>query len=753
MTGSYDFALVGFSILVAILASFAALDLTGRVASSSAAIRLGWLTGGATVMGLGIWSMHFVGMLAFHLPMEVGYDVPRVVLSVVVAISASLLALTVVSRPEMGLGTFTSSGLMMGAAISGMHYIGMSSMHLDANLSYYTPTVVLSIVIAIAASLAALWLAFRLRSDLTARGRLLKSVSAVIMGIAISGMHYTAMSGASFSPHRHTPTSEHYIIATSGLGAAVTAGAMVIILLALIGAVIDRSVKARLAFNKELRELFDNVPIGLYRSTPDGCFIEVNTAMVDLLGYPDRETLLRTPAQSLYVDPEDRRRWATTMRETGTVLDFEVRLRRFDGRPITVRDTTHPYRTAQGTTIRYEGALEDISETKRLEDQLRQASKMEAVGQLAGGVAHDFNNLLMVIRGNTDILAQEVSDNESARDELNEIAKAAERASTLTTQLLAFSRRQMLVPKVVNLNTVIRGMREMIARLINEDIEVVTKLDPELGSVLVDPTQAEQVILNLAVNARDAMPKGGVLTITTSNYELTTEGCGTLSRLSPGPYVSLAVEDSGGGINPDVLPHIFEPFFTTKPQGKGTGLGLSTVYGIVQQSGGWIRAENRSEGGARFNVAFPRSSLAVQGGDDTALDASTLSGRGTILLVEDQPMVRLVTTKILGRLGYTVLEADGVDTALRIAAKEQSHIDLVITDVVMPRLRGPELAKRLRNERPDLRVVFISGYSEDGVAGLGALDSETLFLQKPFTAEALALVVREALGNSERQLM
>jgi CheY-like chemotaxis protein len=327
---------------------------------------------------------------------------------------------------------------------------------------------------------------------------------------------------------------------------------------------------------------------------------------------------------------------------------------------------------------------------------------------------------------------------------LTEVAKAAERATKLTSQLLAFSRRQMLQPKVVDLNAVIGGMRDMISRLLDEQIEVVTKLDPNLGSVLVDPTQAEQVILNLAVNARDAMPNGGVLTITTTNKDLTAD-CVRGGRMSPGPYVVLTVEDTGTGIGADVLPHIFEPFFTTKDQGKGTGLGLATVYGIVQQSGGNIKAESCAKGGARFTVTFPRSSLEGKIGDDATIAPLMMSGRETILLVEDQPMVRLVTTKILSRPGYKVLEAEGADAALRIVSSEKGNIDLLITDVVMPRMRGPELATRLRGERPDLRVVYISGYSEDGVAGLGGLDSETLFLQKPFKADALARVVREAL--------
>ena len=746
MAGSYNPAFVGFSILVATLASYAALDLTGRVTSSTALARTGWLLGGATVMGLGIWSMHFIGMLAFHLPVPIAYDVPLMLLSVLVAIGASLLALSVVSRPHMSLVTLVLAGLLMGVAISGMHYIGMASMRMEATLGYHDAIVVLSVIIAIAASLAALWLAFRLRSDLTARGALLKALSAIIMGIAISGMHYTAMSGATFTTHHQMASSENFIIASGGLGVAVTAGAVLMILLALIGVVIDKHLKARTAFARELRELFDDVPIGLYRTTPRGEFIEVNRAMVELLGYPDRETLLQTPAQSLYVHLDDRTRWSRQMEEAGIVRGFEVRLLRFNGETITVRDTTHAHRTPDGGVQRYEGALEDITDRKRLEDQLRQASKMEAVGQLAGGVAHDFNNLLTVIRGNTDLLIAELAENEFAREGLKEVSKAAERATNLTSQLLAFSRRQMLQPRVINLNTVIDGMREMISRLIAEHIEVVTNLEASLGSVLVDPTQAEQVILNLAVNARDAMPTGGTLTITTANEQLDCKEYHGTVRLPRGDYVTLTVDDNGTGICPDALPHIFEPFFTTKAEGKGSGLGLATVYGIVQQSGGCIWAENKPQGGARFKVVFPRSSLEGRVGDETVLMPETFSGTETILLVEDQPMVRLVTTKILSRLGYKVLDAEGIDSAMRIVSDPQERIDLLITDVVMPRMRGPELVTLLRRERPGLRVLYISGYSEEGITGLGDLSAQTHFLQKPFKAEALARAVRGALG-------
>lgn len=545
-----------------------------------------------------------------------------------------------------------------------------------------------------------------------------------------------------------------------------TAGAVLIILLALIGAVIDRNIQARIAFTNELREksealrqgeqryreLFDDIPVGLYRSTPGGEFIEVNRAMVSLLGYPDRDSLLRTPIRSLYVDPGQRDRWVEAMAEFGIVRDFEIRMKRKDGEIVSLRDTTHAHKSPEGAIIRYEGALEDVTERKRLEERLRHASKMEAVGQLAGGVAHDFNNLLMAIRGNTDMLLEEAPADESITEGLREIRKAAERATNLTTQLLAFSRRQMLQPRVVNLNTVIAGMRDMLARLIAEHIEVVPELDPGLGDILVDPSQVEQVILNLAVNARDAMPNGGVLTLATANRELTHGNGVGPSDLLGGSYVELTVKDTGTGISPDVLPHIFEPFFTTKPLGKGTGLGLATVYGVVEQSGGHIWVENEATNGTRFKVVFPRSSFSKSAGEER--DASLAfpagrvvwHGRETILLVEDEPMVRLITTKILSKMGFTVLEAEAGDVALRIAEESATPIDLIVTDVVMPRMRGPELVRQVRARNPGMRVVYISGYNEEGITGLGALDSATLFLQKPFTAEALAEIVRKALS-------
>jgi len=404
--------------------------------------------------------------------------------------------------------------------------------------------------------------------------------------------------------------------------------------------------------------------------------------------------------------------------------------------------------------VRYEGALEDITQRKRLEDQLRQASKMEAVGQLAGGVAHDFNNLLMAIRGNADILLEE-EEEEGRGDEQNgsaeglrEIRKAADRAAMLTRQLLAFSRRQVLQPRSVNLNAVIGGMKNMLARLISEQIEVVTKLDPLVGDAMVDPTQVEQVIMNLAVNARDAMPDGGTLTLETANVVLTGEEGAGLSALGGGRFVQLTVTDTGSGIDAEAMPHIFEPFFTTKPQGQGTGLGLATVYGVVKQSGGHIWVETCEKKGTRFRVVFPRAVATAAIAAEASIDSGAAGGMETVLLVEDEAMVRRITKKLLVRLGYSVLEAECGERALELAAAHRGTIDLLVTDIVMPRMRGTELARRVRETRPEVRVVYTSGYEKDGLTGLGPLGRGTLFIQKPFEPDVFAATVREALASA-----
>jgi CheY-like chemotaxis protein len=372
---------------------------------------------------------------------------------------------------------------------------------------------------------------------------------------------------------------------------------------------------------------------------------------------------------------------------------------------------------------------------------------LEAVGRLAGGVAHDFNNLLTAIKGNAGLLLADLPSGSPLREDVEEIDRAAQRASDLTRQLLAFSRRQVLQPRVVDLNAVIGETRRMLRRLIEEDVEIVVDLAPSVGPVKADPGQVEQVVLNLAVNARDAMPGGGRLTISTSDATVPPEPREGWPYFVPaGEYVRLDVADTGVGMEPQVLAHLFEPFFTTKPAGKGTGLGLSTVYGIVKQSGGYVWADTEPERGSRFVVLLPRV-VDDQGRAAGAEEAAPLPGRGaTVLLVEDEDSVRSLTRRVLQRAGYRVLEAEDGERALSVAQAHEGGIDLLLTDVVMPGGGGRRLAERMAALRPSTRVLYMSGYPGDAMAEHG-LEAGVDLLPKPFTPESLLRRVADALGG------
>jgi two-component system cell cycle sensor histidine kinase/response regulator CckA len=387
----------------------------------------------------------------------------------------------------------------------------------------------------------------------------------------------------------------------------------------------------------------------------------------------------------------------------------------------------------------------DVTESHALEQQLRQSQKMEAVGQLAGGIAHDFNNLLTAILGYSDVLASRTGDDALARQDIDEIRRAGERAASLTRQLLAFSRKQILEPRVLDLNGVVRNIEQMLRRLIGEDVELETRLPDSVGAVRADPGQIEQVIMNLIVNARDAMPTGGKLTIATADVELDASVAAFQFDVPPGRYVLLAVSDTGHGMDARTLSHIFEPFFTTKEQGKGTGLGLSTVYGIVKQSGGHIAAYSELGEGTSVKVYLPCVGAPSGQTVTPAAEESPARGSETILLVEDEQAVRRLVRAVLESSGFRLLEAPSGEAALQIARNHDGPIHLVLTDVVMPGMRGPEFAKRLVESHPETRALFISGYTDDAVMQHG-LGPETFFLQKPFTPRALLQKVREALG-------
>ncbi len=404
-----------------------------------------------------------------------------------------------------------------------------------------------------------------------------------------------------------------------------------------------------------------------------------------------------------------------------------------------------------GLTVRVQRALrevEDRAKHRLLEEQFRQAQRMEAIGRLAGGVAHDFNNLLTVIGGYTQLMLARIPPGDALRKDAEEVIKAGERAASLTSQLLVFSRKQILEPKVLNLNAVVSDTKKLLERLIGEDIELVMALDPDVGNVKADRGQIEQVIMNLAVNARDAMPEGGTLTLETGNVVIDE----TYVKLHPGSkvgaHVFLAVSDTGVGMDRDTLAHLFEPFFTTKEQGKGTGLGLSTVYGIIQQSGGSIWVESEPGRGARFRTYLPRVDEPAEPARKIDVRRSAApAGTETVLLVEDEEAVRRLTRAVLRRNGYNVLVAANAEQALAALEQNRGPIDLLLTDVVLPGMGGTEIARRISQLRPGIKVVYTSGYTDRSFVENGVLKPGLAFIPKPFTPEDLLRKLREVLAS------
>jgi PAS domain S-box-containing protein len=472
---------------------------------------------------------------------------------------------------------------------------------------------------------------------------------------------------------------------------------------------------------------------------------ECNDAMARMYGYREASELLGTRLADLHdvADAANRDQIRNFIRSGYRLSSSETRERARDGRPRVFLNNVVGF-LEDGHLVRVWGTQRDISEQRHLEEQFRQAQKMEAVGQLAGGIAHDFNNLLTAILGNTQLLLRELPAGDEKRQDVEEIRKASERAASLTRQLLAYSRRQMLQPETLDLNVVVADMERMLRRLIGEHIVLVTVLAPDLSPVRADPNQIEQVLVNLAVNARDAMPDGGKLTIETANVELddafTQRHLGSVA----GSYAMISVTDTGVGMDANVRAHLFEPFFTTKEVGKGTGLGLATVYGIVKQSDGYIAVDSVPGRGSSFRVYLPRIQAAQVPTPPAAKDRPE-RGTETILVVEDEPAVLTLSRRALEAHGYVVLAAANPADAMRVVERHGATVHLLLTDVVMPGLSGRELADRLSVGSPELRVLYMSGYPGDAVVQRGSLPSGSAFVQKPFSPDGLAQKVRDVL--------
>jgi two-component system cell cycle sensor histidine kinase/response regulator CckA len=512
----------------------------------------------------------------------------------------------------------------------------------------------------------------------------------------------------------------------------------------------QRAAEAVSQAEKKYRSIFDNAIEGIFQSTVDGKFISVNPAMAHILGYDSPEEVITAQinlSTQHYVDPTRRAELAKMLTEQDVVAGFECEVYRRDGSKIWTIENIRAIRDEKGVLLHYEGSIEDITERKGLEVQLQQSQKLEAIGILAGGIAHDFNNLLTVISGYSDLALMRLRPEESLHKNISEVVKAAARAASLTRQLLAFSRKQVLQPRVLDLNAVVSEVEKMLRRLIGEDIELRTILGRELGSVKADPGQIEQVLMNLAVNARDAMPQGGKLTIETENIFLDEDYAGKHVAIKSGAHVMLAVTDTGTGMDEKTRERLFEPFFTTKRLGKGTGLGLSMVYGIVKQSGGNIWVYSEVGRGTTFKVYLPRVDEGAPEYKRGLEVQEAARGTETILLAEDEEMVRRLAREVLEAFGYKVLEAANGGSALLICERNEGVIDLLVTDVVMPEMSGRELADRLSRFHPNMKMLYMSGYTDNSIVHQGVLDRGANFIQKPFPPSALALKIRKVLDK------
>ena len=509
----------------------------------------------------------------------------------------------------------------------------------------------------------------------------------------------------------------------------------------------DRAEEALRRSEADYRSLVLNSPYGIMRSTPEGRIHRANPALVKMLGYDTEEEVL---GLNLLRDINVTSSGDTAMLGKSTEedpRDVSLCFRRKDGKEIQIRASGRWVRDESGRVHYIESILEDVTERKSLEAQLVQAQKMEAVGRLAGGVAHDFNNLLGVMLGYSELLLGEMDAADPRRQRVSEIKRASDRAASLTRQLLAFSRRQVLTPRVVDLNAVVDSLDKMLRRLIGEDVNLISRLGAEVGRVRIDPNQIDQVLMNLVVNAHDAMPEGGKIILETANLDLRTSQVYENMIIPPGSYVRLAVTDTGMGMDDETRAHIFEPFFTTKEVGKGTGLGLSMVYGIVRQSGGHILSRSRPGKGTTFEIYLPRVDESAEAGAQARSPQDLPRGSETVLLVEDEDALRDLLREFLASGGYTVLEASNGSVAVQIARNFPRPIHLLVTDLSMPGMQGRQVAQEIMGIRPEVRVLYISGYTDDAVLRDGALDEGTSFLGKPFTQESLLRKVREELDG------
>jgi len=880
LLGHYDYKLVAVSIFIAILASYAALDLAGRIFTARGVKRLAWLCGGAVAMGTGIWAMHYVGMEAFHLPVPVEYDWPTVLLSLEAAIGASGVALFVASRPTMGRYRALAGSIVMGSGIAAMHYIGMAAMRLPAMCVYNPALVLLSVVLAIVISFGALQLTFLVREQRDSWS-VRKLVSAVTMGLAIPVMHYVGMAAVTFTPLAAIRGDIKYSIDVSDPGlASIVIVTLLVLVLAIVSAFINRHLMRQAQELRESRQqlqaIFDNMedgiivldsnrnivqvnpaacrllgienvrlshpttdalyevlsPGGKYLATSDwpsalalrGQFlhyeefeirrkdtgktviVEISTtpikdiagvtgriivsyrniterkehlntrarlaAIVDssedaiigkdefglvrswnaaaerIFGYAASEMIGESILRLVPSDREEEEREFLDRIKGGEVIDhIETMGKRKDGKLIHVSVTISPIRDADNRVIGASKTARDITARKQLEHQLFQSQKMEAIGQLTGGIAHDFNNLLGVIIGNLGLLERMLPEEKSLKH-IRTAQKAAWRGADLIRRLLTFSSNEGLKPCPTSLTDTIQNLIDLASRAIGPEIAIQTRLDDSIPLIFVDSAGLETALLNLAVNARDAMPKGGTLTIATELKKLDERYPGVKTgELSPGYYACISMTDTGFGMSQETLARVFEPFFTTKAREKGTGLGLAMVYGFTRQSHGAVRIYSELDYGTTVALYLPLAGhISTQ--QAVAMPATHRAEHrdGTALVVDDNLDMLEIASTYLAEMGYVCLAAgDGV-SALEVVSRTK-NIDLIVTDVIMPgRMNGVELVQQIREIIPEIKVIYSSGFSADALAERSGTIVDGLLLHKPYQQTEFNAAVQHAMG-------
>jgi PAS domain S-box-containing protein len=742
--GTHSPPLVALSVLIAAIASFTALDLAGRFRATTGRTAHRWLATAAIALGGGIWAMHFVAMLAFSMPgMAVHYDARLTALSFVLPILVTGVGFDIVKRRENSLAAMSASGLVMGLGIAAMHYTGMAAMQMGAHLSYSPLWVALSVLLAIGASKVALWLAFK-NTGLTQ-----KIVAAVVMGIAIAGMHYTAMVGANFTTHQSPDEAFAYAsIDHTSLAVGVGAAAFLILSLALIAAMFDRrfavlAEKESVALRQseaQFRNLYRKTPLPLYALDYEGRIEQVSDAWLKLLEH-NREAVVGRPLTDFMTQASSRQRaevqWPRLI-EHGEISDIDHQFVTSTDKVVDVLLSESVERDNEGRFRRVLGGLADVTARRLAEDALRQAQKIETVGQLTGGVAHDFNNLLAVIIGNLDLVLKRTTADPKVTRLVENALQGAQRGAALTQRMLAFARRQDLRPEAVDVPALVRGMEDLLQRSLGPQMRIETRFPLGALRARADANQLEMALLNLVVNARDAMPEGGTISI---GLRQSGGNC-DIQDLPAGEYICLSVSDTGEGMDEATLTRAREPFFTTKGVGKGTGLGISMVHGFAQQSGGKLVLKSRKGDGTTAEIWLPVAAPLVNASD--APEVATVAAPNMralhLLVVDDDALVRMNTVMMLEDLGHSVTEASSGQEAL--AALEADRFDLLITDQAMPKMTGVQLAAAVREINSELPILVATGYAE-------LPPNVTLpRLSKPFDQSALSRAIDDCLKRN-----